>query len=155
MWNNRDSLLAQRMRSSLSKWLKFNRKLHFKSLAVLSVWFNSSPLQPREAHGSLLWPQPASVFSWQHQNIRMDSAYSSVHSLTDTGQRDSTVGCVPLAFSKAPLCFTIRNICFGKVAFNRQTQRQPRGTGWRQTDGLLWFLHWWLVWRYHSFNGLW
>lgn len=67
------------MRSSLSKWLKFNGKLHFESLAVLSVWFNSSPLQPHEAHGSLLWPQPASLFSWQHQNIRMDSAYSSVH----------------------------------------------------------------------------
>lgn len=32
--------------------------------------------------------------------------------------RGPSFGCVPQAFRKAPLCFTIGDICFGKVAFN-------------------------------------
>lgn len=134
--------------------LKMNEENHSKTLTGFSVLFNLAAAKPHEAHGSVL--RPLLVYRWQHQSIKMDSADSSVHFTEgDAGQMDSAFGCVPQAFRKAPRCFTNGNICFGKVAFNGRTQREPGGTEWWQTDGLLWFVSWLLVWRYHSFNGIW
>lgn len=64
-----------------------------------------------------------SLTASKHQN-GFSSLFSSYCSdrPADTGQRDRAFGCVPQAFRKAPLCFTIGNICFGKMAFNRRTE---------------------------------
>lgn len=74
--------------------------------------FSSAPLRPR---GSRLTASASAVSGWQHQSIKTDSYL--LDELTEKGQGDSAFECVPQAFRKAPLCFTIGNICFSEGGF--------------------------------------
>lgn len=125
------------------KRLKWNNRL-----GILLVELFSHPVT--QTHSWRLSPcfclQLMTSNHWKGSSWLFSSRTSD--RMTDEKQRDSfwvcALGCQPP---------NTRNICFGKVAFNR-TQHEPQGGRRRQTDSPLWFMSV-LVWRYWNFNGIW